>query len=426
MGAGVVGVTTAYFLAKSGHQVIVLEKGPAPSLGCSYANGGQLSYSHIEPWASKSALKLITKSLFAPNSFLSIKQFANKEFFKWSLSFLSNCGSNKALSNSKKLFSLGKQSRKALLDILNNESDIDFNYSETGILHFYKNSHTFEKAIKQAEIQQSLGVKLQILSRDECVKKEPTLVKLYDENKLLGGIFYDDDASGNSFLFTKALEKICREKYNVVFEYNAEIRNIFTNYQKITGIHTNRDVFTADKYVYALGAYGNKLLNGIHIDPKIYPLKGHSLSIEADEEFIAPSIALTDPENKIVYSRIGNTFRAAGAVEIGGSKSAKNESQIDFIKSKIKSSFSDFGNINKASEWYGFRPFRPNSIPLIGEVREYGNLYLNAGHGHLGWTLSCGSASILTDIINKSQSEEFEFLESELQNCFNQKVKNQD
>ncbi len=418
MGAGVVGVTTAYFLAKSGHQVIVLEKNAASSLGCSYANGGQLSYSHIDPWASKSALKMIAKSIIIPNSFLSIKKFANKDFLKWGCAFLKNCNEEKFLTNSKKLFSLGKCSRKALAEILNDEPSIKFNYNETGILHFYQNAKAFEIAIKNAEMQQSLGIKLHILNRDECLKKEPTLVKLYDENKLLGGIFYDDDASGNSLLFTKSLEKICQEKYGVIFEYNAEVKNIFTNYSKITGINTSRGVFTADKYIYALGAYGDKLLKGVKIDPKIYPLKGHSLSIEANEEFIAPAIALTDSENKIVYSRIGDIFRAAGAVEIGGAKTTKNNSQINFIKSKIKSSFSDFGNVNKAQEWFGFRPFRPNSIPLIGEVTSYGNLLLNTGHGHLGWTLSFGSAKILSDLINGETAREFVFLAEEFDNVY--------
>jgi len=418
MGAGVVGVTTAYFLAKSGHQVVVLEKNSASSLGCSYANGGQLSYSHIEPWASQYAIKLIAKSIFNPNSFLSIKKFANKTFLSWGLDFLKNCKEEKSFANSKKIFTISKHSKQALAEILGNEPNIKFNHSENGILHFYQNNKAFERAIKHAEIQQSLGIKLHILNKEECLKKEPTLVKLYDENKLIGGIFYDDDASGNSLLFTKALEKICQEKYGVVFEYDAEIKNIFTNYNKITGIHTGRGVFTADKYVYALGAYGDKLLKGIKINPKIYPLKGHSLSIESNEEFIAPAIALTDSENKIVYSRIGDIFRAAGAVEIGGLKASKNSNQINFLKLKIKSSFSDFGNINKAQEWFGFRPFRPNSIPLIGEVKNYGNLYLNTGHGHLGWTLSCGSAKILAGLISGETLKEFAFLEEELSEVY--------
>ncbi len=414
MGAGVIGVTSAYFLAKSGYKVTVLEKNSASSLGCSYANGGQLSYSHIEPLASKSSLSLILKALFKPNSFLSIHKFADKELLKWSFQFLKNCSAKNSEINACKIYAISKKSRKALEEILLNEEGIKFDYEKKGILHFYRDLKMFDSAIKQAEVQQRIGIKLHILNRDECIKKEPTLVKLYDKEKLVGGIFYDDDASGNGMLFVKALERICQEKYGVVFQYNAEIKNIFTNYKKITGVHTTNGVFIADKYVYALGAYGNKLLQGIHIDAKIYPLRGYSISIPADNEFLAPSIGLTDCENKIVYSRIGEIFRAAGTIEIAGLKAEKNKSRVKFIEEKIRSSFSEFGNVNKASSWMGCRPVRPNSIPLICEVKKYQNLYINAGHGHLGWTLSCGSAQILSELVSGKLDEEFRFLEEEL------------
>ncbi len=413
MGAGIMGVTTAYFLAKKGHQVVVIEKNSASGLGCSYANGGQLSYSHIEPFASKSAISLIAKALIKPNSFLSISNFSDRNFLKWGYQFLKNCNDKKSVESSKKLLALGKKSREALQKILQEENNIKFDYDKKGILHFYRDEKTFQKAVNQAQLQQSFGNNCEILSKEECIKKEPTLVRLYDENKLIGGIYYPNDETGNGLLFIKALEKICQEKYGVIFEYNSEIKNIFTNHNKITGIHTNNGVFVANKYIYALGAYGNKLLEGIKVKTKIYPLRGYSLSIEANSEFIAPTMALTDSENKIVYSRIGDVFRAAGTIEICNIRTAKNSKQISFILSKIRSSFSDFGNINQSQEWYGFRPFRPNSIPLIGEIKKYGNLYLNTGHGHLGWTLSCGSAQIISEMIDGEFDEKFSFLEDE-------------
>lgn len=415
MGAGIIGVTTAYFLAREGHQVIVLDKNSTSGLGCSYANGGQLSYSHIEPLASKSNLALISKALLKSNSFLTISNYLNKDFLKWSYNFVKNCSQKKSLDNSKKLFRLGKASRAAMHDILRSEENVFFDYNNSGILHFYRTQKSFFKAIKHAEIQQSFGNNVKILDKDDCLKKEPTLVRLYDENKLAGGLFYPDDAAGNSLLFIKSLEKICQEKYGVVFEYDAEIKNIFTNHIKITGVHTSKGVYTADKYIYALGAYGNKILHGVGVDPKILPLKGYSLSIEANNEFIAPSIGITDCEHKIVYSRIGDIFRAAGTVEICGLKNHKNKSHINFLSAKIKSTFSDFGNMNKAREWLGFRPFRTNSIPLIGEIKKYGNLYLNTGHGHLGWTMSCGSAKLLAALIEGHNFEEFKFLEEEIE-----------
>lgn len=421
LGSGVIGVTTAYFLARDGHQVTVLERNSSSALACSYANGGQLSYSHVEPWASKSSLYSIIKAKFSLSSFFAISNIFDSEFLKWSFEFIKNSSDKKNQENSKKLFTLGGYSKKALADILKEESDLEFNYKSEGILHFFRTEKSFEAAIKQAEFHSSFGCKTQILTKDECVKKEPTLVKLYDEKKLAGGIFYEADASGNSYLFVKSLEKICREKYGVVFEYETEIRNILTNYKKITGIYTNKGVFVADRYVSALGAYSNKILKGIGIHSKIYPLRGYSLSIAADQEFIAPNLALTDPENKVVYSRIGNIFRAAGTVEICGFKAKKNKKLLRFLTENIKASFSDFGNLNKVSDWSGFRPFRPNSIPLVCQVKKYQNFFINSGHGSLGWTLSAGSARIIADLVLDKKNVEFSFLEEEETSIYSKK-----
>ncbi len=406
LGAGVIGVTTAYFLARNGHEVIVLEKNSAAALGCSYANGGQLSYSHIEPWSSKVSLISLLK-------FLSPKDFFNREFLKWALEFVKNSALAKTHETSKKLFTLSSYSKKVMEEIIANESELKFDYKNDGILHFFCNQKSFDAAIKESGFAVALGCKLEVLNAEECVKKEPTLVKVFDNKKLVGGIFYPSDASGNSMLFTKSLETICREKYGVVFKYDCEVKNIFTNYQKITGIHTNLGVLVADKYVYALGAFGNKLLKGIGISSKIYPLKGYSLSIPADSEFIAPKIPLTDCENKVVYSRIGDIFRAAGTVEISGGKLNKNKKNIDFLQMVIRSTFSDFGNLNAVSDWCGFRPFRANSIPLICQIKKYGNLILNTGHGSLGWTMSAASAKISSDLVVNKKHERFSFLEQE-------------
>ena len=413
LGAGVIGVTSAYFLARAGHKVIVLEKNSFSAMGCSYANGGQLSYSHIETWAAKASSWAMLKAAFIPGSFLTISDLFGKRFFSWANEFYKNSSLKKSQENSKKLFKISSYSKKVLEQILEEEIDIKFDYKKQGILHFYRNPIKFELAIKEAEFHNSIGCKAQILTAEECVKKEPTLVRIFDEGKLCGGIFYEIDASGNCMLFTKSLEKICREKYGVVFEYDVDVQNIFTNYDKVTGINTSKGIFVANKYVYALGAYGNKLLSGIGINAQIYPLKGYSLSIDADEEFIAPNMALTDTENKIVYSRLGNIFRAAGTVEVCWLKNSKNKKHINFLKKVLFTTFSDFGNFNEIRDWSGFRPFRPSSIPLICEVKKYGNLVLNVGHGSLGWTLSAASGKILTDVVSGNKNEEFQFLEDE-------------
>lgn len=409
LGAGVIGTTSAYFLAKAGHEVIVLEKNKGSALACSKANGGQLSYCHVETWASKASFLSILKASFLPNSFLTFAKFPSFELFKWLFEFYKNSSPQKSANNSDKLFNLSIFSKEVLHEIIKEEK-IKFNYQDSGTLHFYRSKKKLDLAIAQLE---DFKGSYKILSPEECVEKEPTLVRMLDEKELAGGIFYDLDASGNAFLFTRALEEICKKKYNVKFDYGVKIKNIFTNYEKITGINTSDGVFVADNYISCLGAYSNKLLKGIKIDTKIYPLKGYSLSIEADDEFIAPKMALSDVENKIVYSRLGNIFRAAGTVEIAGLKSEKNHKNINFLSKIIHQSFSDFGNFNETIEWSGFRPFRPNSLPLICRVKKYGNLFLNTGHGSLGWTLSAASGKILANLVDGKKYNKFSFLEDE-------------
>ncbi len=419
LGGGIIGVTTAYFLARDGHQVTILEKNSQLGTACSYANGGQLSYSHIEPWSSKEALKSISKTFLKPYSFISVSDIFNPNLFKWFFDFIKNSSNEKNYEISKNLYSLCSYSKNSLEEILFEEGNFNFEFKQHGILHFFRSKKLFDSAIKQLETHNSFGCKAQILNKDECIKKEPTLVKLYDENKLAGGIFYEHDASGNSYMFVKALEKICNEKYGVNFERETEVINIFTNHKKITGVNTSKGVFTSEAYVSCLGAYGNDLLKGIKIDSKIYPLKGYSLSIEANHhEFIAPRISLSDPENKIVYSRLGNIFRAAGAIEACGYKNKKNKKLLKFLFDTVKSSFSDCGNLNQLTEWHGFRPFRSNSIPLICKIEKYGNLFINSGHGSLGWTMSAGSGRILANLVKGKSDPKFDFLKEEEKNIY--------
>ncbi len=412
LGSGLMGVTSAYFLAKAGHQVTVIDKNSDVGMGCSYGNGGQLSYCHVETWAYKASLLSMIKAAITPYSFLSVSDYKNKKFWRWFFEFCKNSSTKKAQENSRRLFRLSSYSKDVLKEIVK-EEDLKFAQKNTGTLHFYRRKRSFEKAIKELEFLNSLGCQSQILTAEECVAKEPTLVKLLDEKRLAGGILFKQDSSGNSNLFAKSLAKVCAEKYGVVFEHNTEIKNLLTNYEKITGVNTSKGVFVGDKYVYALGANGIKLLYGINIDPKIYPLKGHSLSVPSDIEFVAPNMALTDPERKIVYSRIGKTFRAAGTVEAVGFKNGVNNGKIEFLKNSIRSTFSDFGNFNEVQEWCGFRPFRPNSLPLICEVQKYQNLFLNTGHGSLGWTLSAASGKVLSDLISGNPDKNFGFLEEE-------------
>lgn len=399
LGSGIIGITTAYFLARKGYKVSVIDQNPESSRGCSFANGGQLSYSHIETWASKATIFSSIKDALMPNSYLTIKDFGNKEFLKWLFEFYKNSFKKNSQKNSTELAKIASYSQEAMAQILKSEN-IKFDYAKTGTLHFYRSQRRFKKAIKSLQLEKSLNIKYEILDKEQTIKKEPTLTRLDDQNKLAGSIFFSEDACGNSYKFAKELTQICQDKYGVEFIFNCNVKNILTNHKEITGVNTSQGVLTADKYVYALGAFGDNLLKGINIKSKIYPLKGYSITMPVIEpEFKAPKIALTDCENKIVYSRLGNSFRAAGTVEASGINKFKNQKHINFIRDNVANTFADAGDYSQISSWFGFRPFRPNSLPMICQIKKYPNLYLNTGHGSLGWTLSTGSGKIISEII---------------------------
>ena len=409
LGAGINGVLSAYFLARSGCEVTVLEKADQAGEGCSQANGGQLSFSNIEPWSSTPISQIFKAALF-PNSFLSVSDFKNKEFLKWSFDFFCNSNKKKSKEISKRIFKLGKLSREVLAEIMANEK-IDFHYKQDGLLYFYSSEKKFNQAIIGAKYKKSLGINLKILTADECVKREPTLTKIYDEKILKGGILYPDDASGDCLAFLKGLELVCKNKLGVKFLYNHEVKNILTNHQKITGINTNQGVFTADIYLNCLGVFGNDLLKGIKINSGIYPIKGHSLSIPTDKLFLAPKLALHDGESKVVYTRFGNVLRTAGTACAHGFDATPSQQSINFMEKVMKNTLSDYGDLKHAKVWSGLRPFRADSTPLICQVQNYGNLFLNIGHGSLGWTLSFASARIISNLITGQKvSDDFQFL----------------
>lgn len=405
MGAGIIGTTSAYFLACLGHQVTVLEKESTCGLGATYGSGAQLSYSHIDPWRFWPMLLATIK----PNSFVSINsaELTNKKFLSWLVEFIKNSRSTTDIST--KLASLTNHSRLAMLEIIASEKKLKPLYKKTGSLHFFRKEKELETAKKIAEFQKTLGISSELFDNKQVLHHEPLLLKLFDDEKLAGGIFYPEDAVLDGLAFTQELEKICVNNYGVEFVYQASVRNIFTNQKKITGIHTDRGVFTGDEYVYALGSYGTKLLNGIKINPQIYPVKGYSLSVPLTATSVLPKATMIDAKNRMVYSYLDSAFRIAGTAEIAGLKADLKSKNVHFMTSAVKKSFAECGDLSRARTWCGFRPFRPNSLPLICRVNKYGNLLINSGHGSLGITLAAGSAKILASLVTDNKSE-FAFL----------------
>lgn len=397
LGSGIIGVTTAYYLHKSGHEVTVIDRNSNSAAECSYANGGQLSYSHAEPWANPITLNSIPRWLIAKNSPLSVGNIIDYRMWKWIWKFIGNCNSKQAKDSTKKLLEMALLSRNEMREICD-DINIEFNQSQCGTLHLFEHEKLLEEAINQAKFQQEFGCEFEVLNtRESCLEKEPALVG--SNRKFIGGIFFPLDASGDIHQFTNKLASYLAKK-GVDFLYDTEIKSLKVNkYEnKIEKVVTHNKVISADKYIVTLGAYSSLLLRNIGITLPIYPVKGYSLTIPINKDDLAPNICITDIHHKIVTSRLGSELRIAGMADFSGYDHRIYPARIRALKTIANDLFPNMVNIDKAKEWSCLRPSTPDGIPIISKSR-YNNLYINTGHGSLGWTLAAGSAFALNKLI---------------------------
>ncbi len=401
LGAGIIGVTTAYYLNKLGYEVTVIERKNVSAAECSFANGGQLSYSHAEPWASPAALRKIPKWLISAHSPLVFRPSADINMWKWALSFLGRCTDKKKEEATEDTLRLALYSRECFADIMK-DTGIEFSYLNHGTVHTFRHEEALAANIAQAEFQKQLGCDYEILhTRADCEKKEPALK--YSPTKIIGGIFFPLDATGDVNQFSINLTDYLINK-GVKFVYGQTVKEIIKDGDRITGIVTDKSRYDADNFVMSLGASSPVLLRKIGINVPIYPMKGYSLSIAIKDMEKTPLAGITDQYNKIVYSRLGNILRVAGTAEFAGYDDSVNKERLATLKKMVYELFPHAGDVENAKEWSCLRPSTPEGTPILGKT-GYNNFYLNTGHGTLGWTLSAGSANIVADIISSKEPE---------------------
>lgn len=397
LGSGLLGVTTAYELGKRGFSVTVLERKSASACETSHANGGQLSYSHAEPWASPSVLPKLPKWLLRDDSPLVFRPRADKQMIKWGLSFFRNCTRTRAEVNTVNLLRLGLYSRERL-HAIKNETGIEFGYSDKGILHIYSTVADFEAGKRQVEFQEKFGGEEKIITRDEVLALEPTLA--HTTRNIVGGIHANHDESGDAKVFCEQLAEYATKHYGVKFEYGVTINSLKTDGKTIVAVNTDKGEMEADGFVMAMGSYSSVHLRNIGIDVPIYPMKGYSITIKANE--FCPHLSLTDGSYKIVYSRLGDKLRVAGTAEFAGYDDAINEKRIAPIVKAAKVLLPKADWNQEIEKWACLRPSTPDGPPIIGRS-PYNNLFLNTGHGTLGWTQAAGSANLLADIMENKK-----------------------
>jgi len=400
LGAGVVGVAAAWYLREAGHDVLVLDRQPGPGMEASFANGGQISVSHAEPWASPGALAQVIEWLGREDAPLLFRLRMDPRQWSWGLRFLVECLPSRYRRNTARLVRLGLYSR-ATLQALRRQTGIEYDQLERGILHFYTDPRALEAAAEHAGFMRGLGVDRETKTREECIAIEPALAAL--GTRLAGGTYSAADESGDAHAFTRELAKLCAAR-GVQFEFGKTIERIVAEGDRVRAIQADGKPVRADAFVVSLGSYSPQLLRPIGVRLAIYPAKGYSVTLPVKHPAAAWTVSLTDEAHKIVFSRLGERLRVAGTAEIAGYDTSVNEVRCRAIVARTRELFPDAGDYEKTEYWSGLRPATPGNIPYIGRTR-YANLFLNTGHGTLGWTHACGSGRLTADIVSGRKTE---------------------
>ena len=404
LGAGVVGVTCAWYLAESGHEVTVVDRQAQAGMETSFANGGQISAGHAEPWARPGVLPKVFRWLGREDAPLLFRPRLSIAQWEWGLRFLFECLPGRLERNTQELAGLALYSRECLI-ALRQSTGIQYQSLQRGILHFCTDESDFEALARHAEATRHLGIAREVKSGAECIVLEPALAGSSIE--IAGGVYTPRDESGDAHVFTLELARMAQTR-GVSFRYGTTIRAIEAAGGRVTGISVrdSDERIEGDAYVVALGSYSPLLCAPLGVRMPVYPLKGYSITIALTPEqaAAAPSVSLTDEANKIVISRLGDRLRGAGTAELGGYDNEVNPVRCEAILQRVRRLFPFLSPAGEVEHWAGLRPATPNNVPLIGRTRLR-NLYLNTGHGTLGWTLACGSGRALADLVSGRRPE---------------------
>lgn len=401
VGAGVIGVTSAWYLAKAGHEVIVLEQGECAGgpESASHANGGQLSVAHSSPWAAPGVPVLAVGSFWQKNSPLRIRPDFSKHQTKWMLAMLKECNAASYSRNRARMLHLSAYSRRCLHE-LQEKTGITFEMRKGGILQIYQTPEQMKAAQAQSINLEALRIAHELLTPDDVLAVEPGLK--HAKKTISGGLRLTEEESGDCQLFTQRLAQMAADS-GVQFHYGVTVEGLIKAGDRIEKVLTKNGEYQADAYVIAAGAFSHRLLRGI-LDIPVYPVKGYSVTATILRQLSAPQHALLDVTGNVAIARFDNRVRVAGFAEVVGYNGKPDKRRYAVLKANLESWFPDSTEVDESSFWAGLRPSTPDGAPLIGET-PLTNLYLNTGHGTLGWTMSCGSAQVLADVIsNKPNS----------------------
>lgn len=409
LGSGIIGTASAWFLNKAGHDVTVIDRQPGVAQETSFANGCQISVSHAEPWANPSAPLKVLKWLGKEDAPLLFRLRPEWLQWKWGLHFLRECAPARTAANMRQIVAIAEYSRQTLQSV-RAETGIEYDHLTRGILHFYTDQHEFDHALATARLMRELGCPRESISAEEVVRIEPALSAIRD--KIVGGDYTATDESGDVYKFTTGLASLAT-RAGVDFRFNTSVTRLITegtgSAAKVTGVevidaHGRHQLLQADAFVVAMGSFSVELLKPLGIDLVIYPGKGYSATYDVINPKAAPSVSLTDDGHKLVLSRLGNRLRVAGTCELNGYNRDLNMTRCEAITRRTRELFPNACDYDNPVYWTGLRPLTPSNVPYIGKTR-FGNLFLNTGHGTLGWTMGCGSGRAIADIVSGRRPE---------------------
>jgi D-amino-acid dehydrogenase len=395
LGGGIAGVTTAYELAFGGHEVVVIDRQDKAAMETSFSNAGMVSPGHAYTWASPRAPKILWQSLFRDDVALRMRLRFDPAMWRWCWRFLRECTSERAAINTAHKVRLCLYSQERFAEI-NRRLAIDYDRRTVGAIYVYRDKDHLDRGVGAMNILTDNGVTLKPVSTEEAVAIEPALAP--DSANIAGAIYCPTDESGDCHKFANALAAECETELGVKFHWSREITRIVADGDRITRVETDKGPVTGDAFVLALGSYSPALGRQIGLNMPIYPVKGYALTVPVDGHNGAPSLCGVDEKYLIAWSRLGNRMRVTATADFAGFDRSLSERDFAHMLATIRKLFPDAGSYEKASRWAGLRPMTPKGTPMLG-LSPKRNMFLNTGHGHIGWTMSMGSARVLADVI---------------------------
>jgi D-amino-acid dehydrogenase len=400
LGSGVIGTTSAYYLAKAGHEVTVIDRQPAAGLETSFANAGEVSPGYAAPWAGPGVPMKAVKWLLMQHSPLVVRPAFDPEMWRWMFQMLANCNQKSYETNKGRMVRLAEYSRDCLVE-LRADTGIAYDERSQGTLQLFRTQKQLDGSAADIAVLKRYGVPYSVLDPAGCEKAEPALSNV--RGKFVGGLQLPGDETGDCFKFTQRLAQMA-EGLGVKFRQNVDIRRLVVDGDRITGVVTDKGELKADSFVLALGSYSPLMLRQVGIRIPVYPVKGYSITIPIVDAAGAPESTVMDETFKVAITRLGDRIRVGGTAEIAGYDMSLRQARRDTLVHSVSDLFPHGGDTSKAEFWCGLRPMTPDGTPVMGPT-PFRNLFLNTGHGTLGWTMACGSGRVLADLVSGKQPE---------------------